>query len=293
MNDKELIAARDPNGFRPSVWGRWTAATASPPSPAPLRPLGGTFLRDVEPGEVLVATGSDLHSYHSRIRVAKRSFCVFELVYFARPDSVIDGISIGKAGRGRTSPGPAQHRGGRCGHRCARLGYPRRHGLCPGIRSALRHGPDEKPLYSAYLYPIPEAGAEESLRIKLNAIHSVVCGKRIIMVDDSIVRGGTSARIVQLLREAGAKEVHVKVTAPPFLFPCDYGTAIPNAEQLAAHNRTQEEICQRIGADSLQYLSLEDVRHLAGDVGVCDACFTGNYVLPTPTATRTVNPCDF
>ena len=121
---------------------------------------------------------------------------------------------------------------------------------------------------------------EESLRIKLNAIQSVVRDKRIIMVDDSIVRGGTSARIVRLLREAGAKEVHVKVTAPPFLYPCDYGTAIPNKEQLAAYGRTQEEICQLIGSDSLQYLSLEDVRHLAGDVGICDACFTGDYVLP-------------
>ena len=281
MNDKELIAARDPNGFRPLCVGQVDGCYCFASESCAIEALGGTFLRDVEPGEVLVATGSDLHSYHSRIRVAKRSFCVFELVYFARQDSVIDGISIGKA---REEAGRALARrntveadvviGVPDSGIPAAMGFARESGL-PYAMGLMKNRYIQRTFIQSQ-----KLEREESLRIKLNAIHSVVCGKRIIMVDDSIVRGGTSARIVQLLREAGAKEVHVKVTAPPFLFPCDYGTAIPNAEQLAAHNRTQEEICQRIGADSLQYLSLEDVRHLAGDVGVCDACFTGNYVLP-------------
>ena len=281
MNDKELIAARDPNGFRPLCVGQVDGCYCFASESCAIEALGGTFLRDVEPGEVLVASGSELKSYHSRIRVARRSFCMFELVYFARQDSVIDGISIGKA----------REEAGRCLARRntvdadvvigvpdsgipAAMGFARESGL-PYAMGLMKNRYIQRTFIQSQ-----KLEREESLRIKLNAIQSVVRGKRIIMVDDSIVRGGTSARIVRLLREAGAREVHVKVTAPPFLYPCDYGTAIPNKEQLAAYGRTHEEICQLIGADSLQYLSLEDVRHLAGDVGICDACFTGDYVLP-------------
>lgn len=281
MNDKELIAARDPNGFRPLCVGLVDDCYCFASESCAIEALGGTFLRDVEPGEVLVANGHHLNSYHSQIRVAKRSFCVFELIYFARQDSVIDGISIGKA----------REEAGRClAQRStvdadvvigvpdsgipAAMGFARESGL-PYAMGLMKNRYIQRTFIQS-----KRMEREKSLRIKLNAVRSVVHGKRIILVDDSIVRGSTSARIVQLLRDAGAKEVHVKVTAPPFLFPCDYGTAIPSAEQLAAYGRTQEEICRRIGANSLQYLSLEDIRSFTGDIGVCDACFTGNYVLP-------------
>lgn len=284
MNDKELIAARDPNGFRPLCVGQVDGCYCFASESCAIEALGGTFLRDVEPGEVLVASGSRLNSYHSRIRVAKRSFCVFELVYFARQDSVIDGISIGKA-REKAGRALARHNtveadvviGVPDSGIPAAMGFARESGI-PYAMGLMKNRYIQRTFIQSQ-----KLEREKSLRIKLNAIRSVVHGKRIIMVDDSIVRGGTSARIVRLLREAGAAEVHVKVTAPPFLHPCDYGTAIPSADQLAAYGRTHAEICQRIGADTLQYLSLEDVRHLAGDIGVCDACFTGNYVLPHST----------
>ena len=281
MNEKALIAARDPNGFRPlcvgKVDGCWCFASES----CAIEALGGTFVRDVEPGEVLVAVGSELKSYHSRIRVARRAFCAFELIYFARQDSVVDGISIGKV---REEFGRALARKSDVKADVV-IGVPD-----SGIPAAMGYARESETPYAMGLMKnryiqrtfiqSQKLEREESLRIKLNAVHSVVRGQRIIMVDDSIVRGGTSARIVRLLRDAGAKEVHVKVTAPPFLYPCDYGTNIPSREQLAAYNRTHEEICQLIGADSLQYLSLEDIRMVARDVGVCDACFTGDYVLP-------------
>ena len=281
MNDRALIAARDPNGFRPLCVGKvddcWCFASES----CAIEALGGEFVRDVEPGEVIVATGNTLKSYRSHIRIARRAFCAFELVYFARQDSVVDGVSIGDARR-KAGELLAEHNTVKAD---VVIGVPD-----SGIPAAMGFAAKANLPYAmglmknryiqrTFIQP-QKSEREESLRIKLNAIRSVVEGKRIIMVDDSIVRGGTAARIIRLLREAGATEVHVKVTAPPFLHPCDYGTNIPDPEQLAAYGRTHEEICQRIGADSLQYLALEDIRKLAGGVGVCDACFTGDYVLP-------------
>lgn len=281
MNEKSLIAARDPNGFRPLCVGRvdgcWCFASES----CAIEALGGEFVRDVEPGEVLVATGDRLKSYHFRIKVARRAFCAFELVYFARHDSVVDGVSIGRAREKAGELLAARNTikadvviGVPDSGIPAAMGYAKAAGL-PYAMGLMKN----RYIQRTFIQP-RKSDREESLRIKLNAIRSVVEGKRIIMVDDSIVRGGTARRIVRLLREAGAKEVHVKVTAPPFLYPCDYGTNIPNPEQLAAYNRTEEEVCQLIGADSLQYLSLEDMCELAGNVKLCDACFTGNYVLP-------------
>ena len=125
---------------------------------------------------------------------------------------------------------------------------------------------------------------EQSVRIKLNAMGSTVRGKRVILVDDSIVRGTTSARLVKLLRDSGAAEVHFKVSAPPFLNPCYFGTSLPDCRELAAHGRTEEEVCSLIGADSLQYLTVEDMRAAASGLrwGHCDACFTGDYAVPVP-----------
>jgi amidophosphoribosyltransferase len=125
---------------------------------------------------------------------------------------------------------------------------------------------------------------DKSVRIKLNALSATVKGKRVILIDDSIVRGTTCKRIVGLLRNAGAAEVHMKVTAPPFLNPCYFGTHIPSSDQLAAYERTTEEVREMIGADSLQYMELDDLKDMIQDlqVGVCDACFTGHYVLPVP-----------
>lgn len=284
MNANQLIAARDPNGFRPLCVGQVNGHYCFASESCAIEALGGQFLRDVEPGEVLVAENGQLSSYRCRIRVAKRSLCVFELLYFARQDSVIDGISIGKAreqaGRWLAKRSTTEADvviGVPDSGIPAAIGFARESGI-PYAMGLMKNRYIQRTFIQAQALE-----REKSLHLKLNAIRSVVKGKRIIMVDDSIVRGGTSAWNVQLLRDAGATEVHVKVTAPPFLYPCYYGTAIPNSDQLAAYGRTLEEVCQRIGADSLQYLSMEDVRHLAGEVGVCDACFTGHYALPLPS----------
>jgi amidophosphoribosyltransferase len=210
---------------------------------------------------------------------------MFELIYFARQDSVIDGTTIGavreEAGRYLARQNTAEADlviGVPDSGLAAALGFSRESGIPYGIGLV-------KNRYIARTFIQTSTWERRNaLRIKLNANAAVVRGKRIILVDDSIVRGKTSARIVQLLRDAGATEVHVKITAPPFRYPCYYGTAIPSGEQLAAYERSSDEVCRLIGADSLQYMPLEGLRHLAEKLNLnyCDACFTGNYILPVP-----------
>lgn len=284
MDEHKLIAARDPNGYRPLCIGKvgncWGAASESCAFDA----LGGHVVRDVAPGEVVVLTPDGPESYSCGIR-AKGALCAFELIYFARPDSVIDGVSVDLFRR----------EAGMCLARRNTVkadivvGVPDS-GLSAAQGFATQSGiPYEMGLMKnryisrTFLNPHPNE-RRTAVRLKLNAIASTVRDKRIILVDDSIVQGTTAKRLVRLLRDAGAKEVHLKVSAPPFLNPCYFGTYLPDSDKLAAFGRTGGEVCHMIGADSLQFLPVEDLKTIADTLnwGHCDACFTGNYAVPVP-----------
>lgn len=285
MSGNELLAFRDPNGFRPLCYGRVGDSYVFASESAAIEALGGELIRDVRPGEVISIQNGAVTSQFCRVKAAKGALCMFELIYFARQDSIIDGTTIGmvraEAGRylARSNTVEAD----------LVLGVPD-----SGIAAALGFAAESgipygtglvKNRYIARTFIQTSTWERRSaLRIKLNANKAVVQGKRVILVDDSIVRGKTCARIVELLREAGATEVHVKITAPPFRYPCYYGTAIPSGEQLAAYDRTEDEVRRLIGADTLQYMPLEGLHHLSLKLNLnyCDACFTGNYILPVP-----------
>lgn len=285
MSTNELVAFRDPNGFRPLCFGKVDDCYVFASESAAIAALGGELIRDVRPGEVISIRDGSVTSQFCRVKAAKSALCMFELIYFARQDSVIDGTTIGavreEAGRYLARQNTAEADlviGVPDSGLAAALGFSRESGIPYGIGLV-------KNRYIARTFIQTSTWERRNaLRIKLNANAAVVRGKRIILVDDSIVRGKTSARIVQLLRDAGATEVHVKITAPPFRYPCYYGTAIPSGEQLAAYERSSDEVCRLIGADSLQYMPLEGLRHLAEKLNLnyCDACFTGNYILPVP-----------
>ncbi len=288
MSPSKIIAARDPHGFRPLCYGTlpdggYVVASES----CALDAVGATFVRDVEPGEVIVFEHSGVRSIREHCGACKPSLCVFEYIYFARPDSVIDGASVHearvRAGEFLAIKQPADADiviGVPDSGLDAAVGYARQSGIPYGIGFI-------KNRYIGRTFISPgQKSREDKVRIKLNPIASVVRGKRVVLIDDSIVRGTTSKRIVNLLRDAGATEVHFRVTAPPFLNPCYYGTDIDSRDHLIACRHTVPEIAEIIGVDSLGYLALEDVHCLADSSvcgGYCDACFSGKYPTEVPT----------
>ena len=278
----KIIAARDPHGFRPLCIGRRGGEIVFASESCALDVVNATFERDVKPGEVIVASPGNLKSLS--VQAAKRcSLCAFEFVYFARPDSVIDGQSVEVsrtlAGQclARSSPVEAD----------VVIGVPD-----SGISSAVGYAQQSGIPYAMGFVKNRYIGRtfiqetqwlrEQSLRIKLNVIASAVRGKRVIMVDDSIVRGTTINRVVSLVREAGATQVHMRVTSPPYMHPCYFGTDIPNRDQLPASRYTVKELADKIGVDSLAFLSIDDLPAVTPDLKItrCDACFTGNYPVP-------------
>ena len=284
MSPRKLIAARDPHGFRPLCIGLLDGAYIFASETCALDALGAQFVRDVEPGEICVVENGELRSMHCGVQ-CKSSACVFEYIYFARPDSVIDGASVELARQEAGKYLSIEHPVGAdvvigvpdSGIPAA-IGYAKFSGIPYGVgliknryiaRTFIQPGQDKR---------------ERSVRLKLNALRTAVEGKRVIMVDDSIVRGTTCARLVKLLRDAGAAEVHMRISAPPFRHPCFFGTDIPERSQLLAHGRTVEEMRQIIGVDSLGFLSLEAARKIAVGcrLGFCDACFSGEYPIPVP-----------
>ena len=287
LSPRKLIAARDPNGFRPLCIGTLDGGYVFAPESCALDAIGARFLRDVEPGEIVVADKDGLRSIKDHCGKAKSSLCVFEFIYFARPDSVIDGAGVHearlRAGAFLALEHPVQADiviGVPDSGIDAAIGYARQSGIPYGTGFI-------KNKYIARTFIAPgQKNREDKVRIKLNPISSVVRGKRVVIVDDSIVRGTTSARIVRLLREAGATEVHMRISAPPFLHPCYFGTDIDSRDHLIACNHTVEEIGSIIGADSLGYLSVENVHKLANGCRCtfCDGCFTGHYPVPVPEA---------
>ncbi len=283
MSPRKLIGARDPFGFRPLCIGKRDNAYILASESCALDTIGAEFVRDVEPGEMVVITPDKGLESHRDLCQEKHGRCVFEYIYFARPDSVLDGMSVYKsriiAGRclAKDSPVDADLVVGvpESGNAAA-LGYSLESGIPYGT-AFVKNG------YVGRTFIKPkQSQRESSVRVKLNVLADAVRGKRIIMIDDSIVRGTTSDRIVCMLKEAGAKEVHVRISSPPFLYPCYFGTDVPDSDQLIAYNRTIDEICQIIGADSLGYLKVERLSELTGGRQFCNGCFTGKWPIEPP-----------
>lgn len=279
MSPRKIIAARDPHGFRPLCMGKYNGSVVFASESAALDACGAEFIRDVEPGEIIIVDENGIRSKKA-VENTKKSLCIFEYIYFARTDSVIDSISVyearKQAGRilARTYPVDAD----------LVIGVPE-----SGIDAAIGYSeesgiPYEKGIvknsYIGRTFIKPSQKERmKSVRIKLNPLENVVKGKRVVMLDDSIVRGTTVDRIVTMLREAGAKEVHMRISSPPFMWPCYYGTDIPSKGELIACNHSIEEICRLSGADSLGYLPAKSLKEMIfnKDIGFCDACFTGKY----------------
>lgn len=286
LEDK-LVAALDPNGFRPLSIGKmkngaWVVTSET----CAFEVVGADWVRDVEPGEIVVIDDSGIQ-YDSYTRDTQLAVCSMEYVYFARPDSVIHGVNVHTARKnmGRRLAQEFKHEadivvGVPNSSLSAAMGFAEESGL-PNEMGLIKNQYTQR----TFIQPTQEL-REQGVRMKLSAVSSVVKGKRVVMIDDSIVRGTTSRRIVQLLRDAGAKEVHVAIGSPELKYPCFYGIDIQTRRELISANHTVEEVCEIIGADSLTYLSLEGMIEAIGietdapKGGLCVAYFDGEF--PTP-----------
>jgi len=285
MSPQKLICARDPRGFRPLCFGKMADGTYIIASEScAITAVGAEFIRDVEPGEIIIFSKNGMISRREHCERCEKKLCVFEYIYFARPDSDIDGVSVHtarvNAGRilAKTHPVDAD----------IVIGVPDS-GLDAALGYSMESGiPYEigliKNKYIGRTFIAPDHRLDQ-VKLKLSAISEVVKGKRIVLVDDSIVRGTTSGRLIDLLRDAGAAEIHMRVSAPPFLFPCYYGTDIDSSENLIACRHTAAQIAEIIGADTLGYLPVDKLRELAHSKTFCSACFDGNY--PTTVSANT------
>ena len=289
MCEDKLIAVRDPHGFRPLCYGRnrygdYILASET----CALGAVDATFERDILPGEIVVFDRDGVHTDRSHCRTAPEARCIFEYIYFSRPDSVIDGCSVHQArlnaGHFLAEEHPADADvviGVPDSGIDAAIGYAEATGIPYSVGFI-------KNKYIGRTFIAPgQSAREDKVRIKLNPIAGAVRGKRVVLIDDSLVRGTTSKRIVGLLREAGATEIHLRIAAPPFTHPCYYGTDVDSQDSLIACHRTVEEVRQIVGADSLGFLNVRYLPRLPGETsgprGYCTACFTGEYKTSTPT----------
>lgn len=287
MSPNKLIAARDKWGFRPLQMGKRDDAVVFASETCAFDAIDAEFVRDIAPGEIVTIEaardGGDGYFMTEDTELCDSvpsSMCIFEHIYFARPDSTIQNEVVHecrkRAGAFLAMQAPVDADiviGVPDSGLSAAQGYSEYSGI-PIDTGFIKNK------YIARTFIKPTQGAREvAVKMKLNVLKSAVQGKRVIMVDDSIVRGTTSGRIVKLLRDAGAKEVHVRISAPAFKWPCFFGTDIPDRDLLIANNHTTEETRKIINADSLEYLSLENLHNIApsSSCGFCDACFTGNY----------------
>ena len=283
MSPRKLSGARDPFGFRPLCIGKRNNAYILASESCALDTIDAEFVRDVEPGEMVTITPENGIVSYKNMCQKEHARCIFEYIYFARPDSVFDKMSVYQsriiAGRCLAKDSPVKADivvGVPESGNAAALGYSLESGIPYGT-AFVKNG------YVGRTFIKPkQSQRESSVRVKLNVLKNAVKGKRVIMIDDSIVRGTTSDRIVKMLRDAGATEVHVRISSPPFLHPCYFGTDIPSEDQLIAHNRSVEEICEILGADSLGYLELKRLPELTNGKQYCDGCFSGNYPIEPP-----------
>lgn len=286
MSRQKLICARDPYGFRPLCYGKTESGIYVIASEScALTAVGAHFIADVQPGEMIVFSKEGIEHRIQQCNSKPKSICTFEYIYFARPDSVIDGISVQasrvKAGRILADKHPVNADiviGTPDSGLDAALGYSLQSGIPYGIGLI-----KNKYIGRTFIAPGQDTRIDR-VKIKLNAISETIKDRRVILVDDSIVRGTTIRRTVGILRDAGAKEVHVRISAPPFLYPCYYGTDIDSQENLIACHHTTDRIAELIGADTLGYLPLESLDEITGGHGCCTACFSGAYPTPIPAA---------
>ena len=287
---RKLIGVRDPLGLKPLCLGKRDQAYVLASESCALASVGATFIRDVRPGEILTITDKGLSSDCSLCQ-EHRAHCIFEYIYFARLDSTLDGISVydarlrAGAALAKSWPALAKSWPAQADLVCgvpdsgvpAAKGFSQASGIPFGIAFY-------KNSYVGRTFIKPtQKERENSVRLKLSVLASVVKGKRLVLVDDSIVRGTTIANLIHMLKAAGALSVHVRISSPPFLYPCYFGTDIPSNRQLIASSHSAEEICSMIGADSLGYLDIEDLPSMAGDLPLCRACFDGRYPMDIET----------
>lgn len=281
---RKLIGARDPYGFRPLCIGKRGSTYILSSESCALDTVGATFVRDVLPGEVVTIDGKGIQSDTSMcLEKEKQGRCIFEYIYFARPDSNIDGVSVYQsrvqAGRflAKDYPVVADYViGVPDSGNAAALGYSMESNI-PFAQAFVKNS------YVGRTFIKPEQGVRESsVNVKLNVLREVVKDKVIVMVDDSIVRGTTCRHIVTMLKKAGAKEVHVRISSPPFLSECFFGTDVPSKDQLVANQCTTDEIAEKIGAHSLGYLNINRLQDTVPGLSICKGCFTGEYPVEIP-----------
>ena len=285
MSPRKLIGARDPFGFKPLCIGKRDNAYILASETCALDTVGAEYVRDVLPGEVVTITPENGIQSDLSLALPKeqQARCIFEYIYFARPDSHIDNVSVYAsrilAGRYLAIDSPVDADlvvGVPESGNAAALGYSLQSGIPYGT-AFVKNG------YVGRTFIKPkQSSRESSVRVKLNVLKEAVNGKRVIMIDDSIVRGTTSNPTIKLLRDAGATEVHVRISSPPFLWPCYFGTDIPEREQLIAYNHSIDEIRDIIGADTLGYLGVNRLEELVGGLSICKGCFTGKYPMEPP-----------
>lgn len=277
MSPRKLIGCRDPLGLKPLCLGKRNDSYILASESCALSAVNAEFVRDIQPGEIITITKKGIHSDFG-LTQEKHAHCIFEYIYFARLDSTMDGINVYdarvRAGRALASSYPADADivvGVPDSGLAAAMGYAQ----ASNLPFALAF---HKNSYVGRTFIKPTQKERESaVHLKLSVLKSVVQDKRIVLIDDSIVRGTTMAGLIDMLKAAGAKEVHVRISSPPFLYPCYYGTDVPSNDQLIASSHTEEEICARIGADSLGYMKIEDFQQMTGELPLCKACFDSHY----------------
>lgn len=277
MSPRKLVGIRDPFGIKPLALGKRGTTYILASESAAIKAVGATMIRDVNPGEIIVITESGIKSISSPTPDAY-AHCIFEYIYFAREDSVIDGIEVYTA-RFRAGQSLA-----RTDHIQADLvtGVPD-----SGLAAALGYAQESGIKYASVFHKNSYIGRSfikptdderrAAVHMKLSVLESVVQGKSVILIDDSIVRGTTMKQIVEMLHAAGADRIHVRISSPPFMYPCYYGTDVPSTQNLIASDNAAETVCRRIGADSLRYLSMDGLREMVGSLPFCAACFDNHY----------------
>lgn len=297
MSPRKLIGARDPWGLKPLCLGKRGNSYVLASESCALTAIDAEFIRDIEPGEIITITPDEIYSdyrlsKHHKNHNGRQARCIFEYIYFARLDSKLDGFDVYDA---RIRAGAALARsypvdadlvvGVPDSGICAAQGYSQESGIPFGIAF-------HKNSYMGRTFIKPTQEERESaVKIKLSILEPVVRGKRIILVDDSIVRGTTIKNLILMLKQAGALEVHVRISSPPFLHPCYFGTDVPSNKQLIAHAMTPNEICSDIGANSLGYLQIEDLQTMVPGLPICTACFTSDYPMDISDANPNEEKC--
>lgn len=289
LSPQKMIAVRDRHGFRPLCYGRMEDGSYVVASEScALAAVGATLIRDLEPGEILVFSSDGVRSITNHCGKSPRSLCVFEYIYIARPDSVIDGSSVHAArvhaGELLAMEHPVEADvvvGIPDSGIDAAIGFSKQSGI-PYEIGMIKN----KYIGRTFISP-GQKSREDKVRIKLNPVVDTLKDKRVVLVDDSIVRGTTSHRPVELAREAGAREVHLRIASPPYMNPCYYGVDVDSKENLLASKYTLDEMALHLGVDSLGFLSIDNVKRIASSGGgFCCACFDGNYPTQTPTHTE-------